>query len=82
MMGYGLFFWMPSFLVRSFALTLVQASLAYGGLLLIGALSDALRVRAGVDSLRYAILAGTGFYVLAALLLLFAARHLNDDWER
>ena len=186
MMGYGLFFWMPSFLVRSFSLTLVQASLAYGGLILvggltgiwlggmfadrrsghqksihalipalaflatipfyvagvlsstigscmlillvptalglawlgpvltavqhlvppdmratasalflfinnligiglgttlIGALSDALRIHFGADSLRYAILAGTGFYVLAALFHLLAARHLARDWE-
>ncbi len=186
MMGYGLFFWMPSFLVRSFSLTLVQASLAYGGLILIGgligiwlggaiadrygqrhkaayalipaiafvatlpfyvtgvmsttiglgmavlivptalglmwlgpvltaiqhlvpgtmratasaiflfinnligigvgttligALSDAFKVRgAGVDSLRYAILSGTGFYVLAALCLFFAARKIGRDW--
>jgi MFS family permease len=185
MMGYGLFFWMPSFLVRSFSLTLVQASLAYGALVLvgglagiwiggfiadrtgrhrksayalipavaflatlpfyvagvlsgtieaclaillvptalglawlgpvltavqqlvppemrttasaiflfvnnligialgsylIGALSDALRARVGVESLRYAILAGTGFYVIAALLFFFAARHLQRDW--
>ncbi len=186
MMGYGLFFWMPSFLVRSFSLTLLHASLAYGGLILvggltgiwlggmladrrggrqksihalipalaflatipfyvagvlsntiescmlilliptalglawlgpvlcavqhlvppdmratasalflfinnlvgiglgttlIGALSDALRIHFGADSLRYAILAGTGFYVLAALFHLFAARHLAHDWE-
>ncbi len=185
MMGYGLFFWMPSFLVRSFSLTLIQASLAYGGLILIGgligiwlggaiadrygqrhkaayalipaiafvatlpfyitgvtsttigfgmavllvptalglmwlgpvltaiqhlvpgtmratasaiflfinnllgigvgttligALSDAFKVRAGVDSLRYAILSGTGFYVVAALCLFFAARKLGRDW--
>jgi len=39
MMGYGLFFWMPSFLVRSFQLSLLQASLAYGGLVLIGGLA-------------------------------------------
>jgi MFS family permease len=186
MMGYGLFFWMPSFLFRSFALTLVEASVAYGALVLvggltgiwlggaiadrqgirykaayaivpaiaflgtipfyaagllatklwiclavlivptalglawlgpvlaavqqlipsnmratasavflfiinllgiglgttlIGALSDALRVRAGVDSLRYAILAGTGFYVVAAAFFLLAARRLARDWE-
>jgi len=186
MMGYGLFFWMPSFLVRSFALTVLQASLVYGGLILvggltgiwlggvladrqgerrksmyaiipavaflgtlpfyvggvlsshieacmlvllvptalglawlgpvltavqhlvpsdmrstasaiflfinnligiglgttlIGVLSDALRVRgAGVESLRYAILSGTGFYVIASLLFFFAARHLKKDW--
>jgi predicted MFS family arabinose efflux permease len=186
MMGYGLLFWMPSFLVRSFALSLVQASLAYGGLVLmgglagiwlggsladrhgmqhraayalvpaiaflatipfyvagvlstslgvclavllvptalglvwlgpvltavqhlvpasmratasavflfinnllgiglgttvIGALSDALRVRAGAESLRYSILAGTGFYVAAAALFLVAARRLAKDWD-
>lgn len=187
MMGYGLAFWMPSFLVRSFALTVVQASLAYGtlvliggmagiwfggmiadrhggrrkaiyalipavaflatvpfyvagvlsntiaacmlillvptalgltwlgpiltaiqhlvppdmratasaiflfinnllgiglGTTLIGALSDALRVRAGVESLRYAILGGTGFYILAAMFFFYAARHLDKDWQR
>jgi predicted MFS family arabinose efflux permease len=186
MMGYGLFFWMPSFLVRSFALTVLQASLVYGGLVLVGGLagiwlggvladrqgtrsksmyaiipaiaflgtlpfyvagvlsssieacmlislvptalglvwlgpvltavqhlvpsdmrstasaiflfinnligiglgttligmlSDALRVRgAGAESLRYAILSGTGFYMVAALLFFFAARHLKKDW--
>jgi predicted MFS family arabinose efflux permease len=187
MMGYGLFFWMPSFLVRSFGLTLVQASLYYGGLVLvggvagiwlggtiadrygasrkaayalipaiaflatlpfyivgvlspsieicvavlliptalgltwlgpiltaiqhivpspmratasalflfinnligigvgttlIGVLSDAFQVRgAGVQSLRYAILAGTGFYLIAAMLFFFSARHLAADWD-
>ncbi|MFI4889916.1 MAG: spinster family MFS transporter [Steroidobacterales bacterium] len=187
MMGYGLFFWMPSFLVRSFHLQLLQASLGFGALLLvggvfgiwfggfiadryghkrkatyalipalaflatvpfyavgvlsgtlwlsvvallvptalglawlgpvlaamqqlvpasmratasalflfinnligiglgstlIGVLSDTLRVRAGVESLRYAILAGTGFYVVAAILYLFAAGRLERDWDR
>jgi MFS family permease len=186
MMGYGLFFWMPSFLFRSFGLTLVQASLAYGGLVLvgglagiwlggfladtqgtkrkaayalipalaflatipfyaagllatqigvclavllvptalglawlgpvlgavqhlvpatmratasaiflfinnllgiglgttlIGALSDALHVRAGAESLRYAILAGTVFYLVAAIFLVLASRRLAEDWE-
>jgi predicted MFS family arabinose efflux permease len=186
MMGYGLFFWMPSFLVRSFSLSLTQASLAYGSLVLvggvvgiwfggaiadrygsrtkatyalipaiafastlpfyvtgvlsttieacmlillvptalglawlgpiltavqhlvpndmratasalflfinnligiglgttlIGVLSDALRARGGAESLRYAILSGTGFYVLAALFFFLAARHLGKDWE-
>ena len=186
MMGYGLFFWMPSFLVRSFDLSLIQASLGYGalllvagvagiwagglladrlgarrrsayalvpaaaflctvpfyalgilsanlwicllllaiptalglawlgpvlaavqhlvpanlratasavflfvnnllglglGALLIGLLSDALHVRgAGIESLRYAILAGLGFYLVAAALFLFASRHLDRDW--
>lgn len=187
MMGYGLFFWMPSFLVRSFGLSLLQASLAYGGLvlvagtagiwaggtladrlgarrrsayaivpavaflctvpfyaagvlsanltmcllllgiptalalawlgpvlaavqhlappgqratasavflfvnnllglgvgtMLIGAISDALHVRGGVgvESLRYAILAGLGCYLVAAGLFMWSAAFLERDW--
>src|SRR6202045_354340 len=38
MMGYGLFFWAPSFLVRSFHLSLLHASLSFGGLVLVGGL--------------------------------------------
>lgn len=185
MMGYGLFFWAPSFLVRSFHLTLLHASLGFGALVLIGGLigiwsggaladrygakrramyayipaiafvatvpfyaagvlsttlwisfavllvptalglawlgpvlaavqhlvpgnmratasalflfinnligiglgttliglvSDLTRSRFGAESLRYAILAGTGFYLLAAALLFFAGRRLAKDW--
>jgi sugar phosphate permease len=185
MMGYGLFFWAPSFLVRSFHLSLLHASLAYGGLVLtggligiwfggvladrygekrramyafipaaafvatvpfyvagvlsttlwvsfavllvptalglvwlgpvlaavqhlvpgnmratasalflfinnligiglgtalIGIVSDVMRQRFGAESLRYAILAGTGFYLMAAALLFFAGRKLARDW--
>lgn len=36
MMGYGLFFWLPSFLVRSFGISLLHASLGYGAILLVG----------------------------------------------
>lgn len=36
MMGYGLFFWLPSFFVRSFGLSLLDASLVFGAILLIG----------------------------------------------
>ncbi len=187
MMGYGLFFWLPSFLVRSYGLTLLDASLHYGAILLvggiagiwlggtlgdklgkankaayalvpaaafvvtipfymlgllatdlmaalallliptalglvwlgpviaavqhlvpagmrttasaiflfvnnligigvgtplIGALSDHLKASYGDDALRYSILAGTGFYVLAALMLLAASRFLARDWHR
>ena len=186
MMGYGLFFWLPSFFVRSYGLSLLDASLFYGAILLlgglagiwaggwlgdrfgqqkrsryvtipaiaflvtipfyllgilsptlllsfivllvptamglvwlgpvisaiqhlvrpdmratasaiflfinnligigvgtwaIGALSDILAMRFGDDSLRYSILAGTGFYILAALFFFLAARLLNQDWE-
>jgi MFS family permease len=187
MMGYGLSFWMPSFLVRSFGLSVLQASLSYGGLvlvagtagiwaggaladrlgarrrsayalvpavaflctvpfyavgvlsthlsvclllfsvptalalawlgpvlaavqhlvppgqratasavflfvnnllglgvgtMLIGAISDALNVRggAGVESLRYAILAGLSCYLVAAGLFTWAGRFLERDW--
>jgi len=52
------------------------------GTLAIGALSDALQAQYGDDSLRYSILAGTGFYVLAAALFFLASRWLEQDWER
>lgn len=186
MMGYGLFFWLPSYLVRSFGLTLLDASLHYGAILLIGgiagiwlggvlgdrlgaakrsayalvpaaafvvtipfyifglladdlllalallliptalglvwlgpilstiqhlvppnmratasaiflfinnligiglgtpaigALSDLLTQYYGNEALRYSILAGTGFYVIAALLLFRASRALDRDWH-
>jgi MFS family permease len=186
MMGYGVFFWLPSFFVRSYDLTLLNASLFYGAVLLlgglagiwaggwladrfgqaqrsryaripayafiasvpfymlailsptltlaffvllvptalglvwlgpvistmqhlvrpdmratasaiflfinnligiglgtwaIGALSDVLAVQFGDESLRYSILAGTGFYIIAATLFLLAARWLEQDWE-
>ena len=46
-----------------------------------GALSDALQLHYGDDSLRYAILAGTGFYVLASALFFLSSRWLERDWE-
>ena len=39
MMGYGLFFWLPSFLVRSYGLTLLDASLYFGAILLVGGIA-------------------------------------------
>jgi predicted MFS family arabinose efflux permease len=186
MMGYGLFFWLPSFFVRSYEITLLNASLVYGAILLvggiagtwlggsladrfgennrsnyaripafaflatvpfylvgvlspnlvisvlvmtvptalglawlgpvisavqhlvpphmratasaiflfvnnligigigtyaIGAISDGLQDRFGDESLRYAILAGTTFYLVAASIFLLAARRLEQDWE-
>jgi predicted MFS family arabinose efflux permease len=185
MMGYGMFFWLPSFFVRSYQLTLLEASLYYGAILLVGgiagiwmggsladrfgterkrayaiipavaflatipfyiaavtshslavsfvlflvptalglvwlgpvlssiqhvvpphmratasavflfvnnligiglgtvalgALSDALSVQFGANSLRYAILAGTVFYLVAASLFLLSAKRLERDW--
>ena len=186
MMGYGLFFWLPSFFVRSYEVTLLDASLVYGAILLIGgiagtwlggsladrfgehqrsayaripafaflatvpfylvgvmsptltisvlvmtvptalglawlgpvisavqhlvppnmratasaiflfvnnligigigtfaigAISDGLQGRFGDESLRYAILAGTSFYLIAATIFLLSARRLEQDWE-
>ena len=51
------------------------------GLPLIGALSDAMHVRFGSESLRYAIVAGSGFYLIAAGFLWLASRRLQADWE-
>ena len=51
------------------------------GSLLTGALSDSLRARFGTDSLRYAILAVTGFYVVGAILFVLSSRRLERDWE-
>ena len=47
----------------------------------IGALSDFLQIRFGDDSLRYSILAGTLFYMMAAALFFTSARWLEKDWE-
>ncbi len=52
------------------------------GDLAIGAMSDGLSEAFGEESLRYSILAGTSFYIVAAGLLLIAARFLDRDWER
>jgi len=44
-------------------------------------LSDTLQAQFGDDSLRYSILAGTGFYIIASVLFFLAARWLEQDWE-
>ena len=51
------------------------------GSVVLGTVSDGLAARFGADSLRYAILAGTVFYLVAATLFLGAARRLERDWE-
>ncbi|MEM8772576.1 MAG: MFS transporter [Pseudomonadota bacterium] len=50
------------------------------GNLAIGLLSDGLNAQFGDESLRYAILSGTVFYVIAALLFIFTAPRLKKDW--
>jgi MFS family permease len=51
------------------------------GSLMLGFASDRLAAQFGSASLRYAILGGTGLYVLAAGLLLLAARRLPLEFE-
>ncbi|MFL6728925.1 MAG: spinster family MFS transporter [Sphingomicrobium sp.] len=50
------------------------------GPLLMGSISDALKSTYGVESLRYAAVGCTAFYLVAALLMLFAIKRLRADW--
>ncbi|MGD0491225.1 MAG: MFS transporter [Steroidobacteraceae bacterium] len=50
------------------------------GTLVIGRLSDHFIARYGSESLRYAILSGTGFYMISAVLFALAARRLAREW--
>jgi hypothetical protein len=47
---------------------------------LIGWLSDSLKHSYGTEALRYAAVAVTAFYLLAALLMLLAVRPLRSAW--
>lgn len=47
----------------------------------IGALSDHFRAQYGDESIRYSMLAGVGFYVVAAVLYFVAARFVKRDWH-
>lgn len=50
------------------------------GPLLFGRISDALKASYGVESLRYAAIGCTTFYLVAGALMLIAARRLRSDW--
>jgi len=50
------------------------------GNLAIGAISDGFQTQFGDESLRYAILSGGVFYIVAALLFIFTAPRLKKDW--
>jgi MFS family permease len=50
------------------------------GVPFIGWLSDRMKAAHGSESLRYSILYGLGFYLIAALLSLAASRTLKRDW--
>ena len=47
---------------------------------LIGGLSELFRERYGAEALRYAAVSVVGFYVVAAVLMLLAARKLRQAW--
>ncbi|GGY49839.1 spinster family MFS transporter [Parvularcula lutaonensis] len=46
-----------------------------------GLMADLLRAEFGDDSLRYSLLAGTSFYLVAAGFMVLAARRLHRDWQ-
>ena len=82
MLGYGIAFWLPSLLIRSFGFDLVQASQFFGALLLLGGvagvmagglLADRL---GGRDKAYYAWLPGVAFFLGAPF---FAAGILSSD---
>lgn len=50
------------------------------GPLLIGRVSDSLKSTYGTDALRVAAVGGTIFYLIAAILMFFAAKRLQNDW--
>ena len=50
------------------------------GPLLIGRISDGLKSTYGADALRMAAVGGTAFYLVAAILMFFAAKRLRNGW--
>lgn len=46
----------------------------------MGAMSDAMTARFGEESLRYSLITATGFYLIAAILMLMAVKPLRRDW--
>lgn len=50
------------------------------GPLLIGHISDLLKQSYGVESLRYAAVGSTAFYLIAAVLMLITIKHLRSAW--
>jgi predicted MFS family arabinose efflux permease len=50
------------------------------GPLLMGAISDSLTAEYGAEALRYAAMSCLSFYLLAALLMMFAVKRLRVDW--
>jgi hypothetical protein len=46
----------------------------------MGAISDWLKASQGIEALRYAAVGCLSFYLLAALLMMFAVKRLRIDW--
>jgi hypothetical protein len=46
----------------------------------MGAMSDAMTASYGNEALRYSAVTALSFYVIAAVLMLFAVRTLRKDW--
>ena len=59
---------------------LINNLIGLSGPFVLGLLSDSMKQAYGADALRKAALYGTAFYVLAAILMLFAVRCLRADW--
>lgn len=71
----------PMRATASAAFLLINNLIGVGlGSLTIGKLSDLLTPHFGNDALRQAIQIGLGFYLLAAVLMLLGARHLQREW--
>jgi len=84
MLGYGIAFWLPSLLIRSFGFDLVAASQFFGAILLLGGvvgvmagglLADKL---GGRDRAFYSWVPGVAFFLGAPL---FAAGITSSDWK-
>jgi len=73
----------PNMRATSSAIALFINNLVGIGLgnLLIGILSDFLSAQFAEEALRYSIASGVIFYLVAAILFLFAARNLESDWQ-
>jgi predicted MFS family arabinose efflux permease len=73
----------PNMRATASALFLLINSLVGIGLgdFLIGLMSDMFKAQYAQESLRYSIMSGTIFYVLAAILLFISSKLLPKDWE-
>jgi predicted MFS family arabinose efflux permease len=52
------------------------------GTWVLGFMSDLMKSHYGDQALKYSILYGQGFYLLASLLLFWASRHIERDWKK